>query len=173
MPTDAPTEVPTTGATGGATGGAVPDLAGMVGTEFDPTTVLVERGQLRFFARATGQDDPIYHDLNAAHAAGHRDLPVPPTFLFGLGLAQPDTFDWLTDLGIDLRHLLHGEQSFTYHAMAYAGDTLTLTPTITDAYEKKNGALRFITRRIQVDREGTAIATLEEVIIVRDPKARS
>ena len=65
------------------------------------------------------------------------------------------------------------DASVTLTAGNVTVSTLTLTPTITDAYEKKNGALRFITRRIQVDREGTAIATLEEVIIVRDPKARS
>ena len=33
--------------------------------------VLVEKGRLRFFAKATGQTDPVYTDEAAARAAGH------------------------------------------------------------------------------------------------------
>ena len=40
--------------------------------------VLVEKGRLRFFAKATGQTDPVYSDEAAARAAGHPGLPVPP-----------------------------------------------------------------------------------------------
>ncbi len=58
----------------------------VIGTELPAATVVVERGQLAFFAETTGCTDPIYRRLDAALAAGHPDLPVPPTFLFGLGL---------------------------------------------------------------------------------------
>ncbi len=40
----------------------------------------MERGRLRMFAAAIGETDPIYTDVEAARAAGHPDLPVPPTF---------------------------------------------------------------------------------------------
>ena len=40
--------------------------------------VLVEKGRLRFFAKATGQTDPVYSDEAAARAAGHPGSPVPP-----------------------------------------------------------------------------------------------
>ena len=33
---------------------------GVIGTRIPEHTVEVERGRLSFFARATGQDDPIY-----------------------------------------------------------------------------------------------------------------
>jgi MaoC dehydratase-like protein len=33
------------------------------------------------FARTIGQADPVYTDLAAARAAGHRDLPVPGLLL--------------------------------------------------------------------------------------------
>jgi hypothetical protein len=88
---------------------------------FDPLIVTVERGRLGFFAKATGQRDPVYAELPAAVAAGHPDLPVPPSFYFSLELDRPDPFGWLTALGIDLRRVLHGEQSFAYHAMAHGG----------------------------------------------------
>jgi wyosine [tRNA(Phe)-imidazoG37] synthetase (radical SAM superfamily) len=41
-------------------------------------TLLVTRSRLRFFAKATGQTDLVYVDVEAAREAGHRDLPVPP-----------------------------------------------------------------------------------------------
>jgi acyl-CoA synthetase (AMP-forming)/AMP-acid ligase II len=69
-----------------------------VGTSSAPPPLAVERGRLRLFAKATGQTDPVYVD--AAVARGHRDLPVPPTFLFGVELEQPEPFAWLSDLAL-------------------------------------------------------------------------
>ncbi|GAA0536024.1 hypothetical protein GCM10011581_24370 [Saccharopolyspora subtropica] len=140
----------------------------VVGTTLPVITVDVERGRLRFFAAAIGETDPIYTDLAAARAAGHPDLPVPPTFLFGLTLDGPDSFGFLANLGVDLRKVLHGEQAFTYHSMAHAGDTLVLRPVIRDVYVKKGGALEFIVRETAVTRaDGTAVADLTETLVVR------
>src|ERR1700755_880428 len=112
--------------------------------ELEPLTVAVERGRLVSFARATAQTDPIYSDLDAAKAAGHPALPVPPTFFFSLELEAPDPFGYLRGLGFDMRHGLHGEQAFTYHAIVHAGDVVVLRARIVDAYSKKGGALDFV-----------------------------
>ena len=69
---------------------------------FAPVRFEVERGRLRAFARAIGEPDPIYSDLDAARAAGHRDLPVPPTFFFGMTLEAERPFDYLEHLGVEL-----------------------------------------------------------------------
>jgi hypothetical protein len=137
----------------------------------EPVTVTVERGRLAFFARATGQTDPAYFDLSAAKAAGHPDLPVPPTFFFSLELESPDPFGYLTALGVDLRRMLHGEQSFTYHAVAHAGDTVTLRPRITDVFAKKGGALEFLIKKTDVTRDGELIAEATTTIVVPHPEA--
>jgi hypothetical protein len=139
-----------------------------VGVELEPITVIVERGRLAFFARATGQADPIYSDVDAAVAAGHPDLPVPPTFFFSLELAAPDPFGYLRDLGVDLRRVLHGEQGFTYHALAYAGDTLVLNPRIVDAFSKKGGALDFLVKQSSVIRSGEPVAEAVSTIVVQN-----
>jgi hypothetical protein len=144
-----------------------------VGTEMDPVTAVAERYRLVLFAKATGQLDPVYSDVDAARAAGHPDLPIPPTFLFGLGMG-PDPAGWLTELGVDLRHVLHGEQRFTYHSSAHAGEVLTFQTKIVDTYTKKGGALDFIVRSTAVHRADlTAVADLGEVIIVRNPVPRT
>lgn len=138
-----------------------------IGTATPACSTVVDRGRLRLFAKATGQADPLYTDPDVARANGHPDLPVPPTYLFGLELEQPDPFAWLTDLGVDMTAVLHGAQSFEYRAMAYAGDVLTAGSTITDVYSKKGGALDVVERRTEVTRDGEPVATLLQTTVVR------
>lgn len=132
---------------------------------FEPLTVEVERGRLRFFATAIGETDEVYVDLAAARRAGHRDLPVPPTFFFSLSLERSDPFAYLVELGVDMRHILHGEQTFEYHALAYAGDVLTLTESVTDVVSKRGGAMDLITKRTDVHRAGEPVATCLTVTV--------
>jgi hypothetical protein len=148
------------------------DAGAALAYRFEPLVVTAERGRLAFFARATGQADPVYADLDAAKAAGHPDLPIPLSFYFSLDLERPDPFGWLTALGIDLRRVLHGEQSFVYHAMAYAGDVLTLRSRIVDVTVKKGGALELLTKRTSVTCEERPVAEAVSVIVVRNPEAR-
>lgn len=147
---------------------------GIVGTVQPERTVQVERGRLQIFALALGEDDPVYSDVDAARAAGHPDLPVPPTFYFGLNLGKGPEQDmqWMRDLGMDVRHILHGEQKFEYHGLAHAGDTLVLTPTITDVYAKRGGALQFLERTTSVaTSDGSPVVDMRELIVYRPQEA--
>ena len=141
-----------------------------IGSELPPFTVEVERGRLRFFAQATGQTDPVYLDEAAARAAGHPDLPVPPTFFFCLEMDAPNPGLLREQLGLDIARILHGEQGFTFHRLAHAGDRLTFRQRIDDIYDKKGGALEFIVRSTQVSNErGEAVAELRAVTVYRNP----
>ncbi|WP_405139104.1 MaoC family dehydratase N-terminal domain-containing protein [Nocardia sp. NBC_01388] len=145
---------------------------GIVGTEFPPTTLTLDAGRLRFFAKAIGEQNPIYTDADAAKAAGYADLPAPPTFLFSIELEDPDPFAFVAAAGIDMRFVLHGEQTFTYHSTAVAGDVLTARPRITDVYSKKGGALEFLVKETAVTRaDGSPVADLRSVIVIRNPGA--
>ena len=140
-----------------------------IGHELPPFQVEVEKGRLRFFAKATGQDDPVYSDEAAARAAGHPGLPVPPTFLFCLEMESPNPAAVRELLAIDYRRLLHGEQGFTFHRLAHAGDTLTFRQRIEDIYDKKNGALEFVVRKTSVtNQRGEAVADLRCVSVIRN-----
>jgi hypothetical protein len=140
--------------------------------EIPSITVDVERGRIRFFAETIGLTDPIHHDVEAARRAGHRDLPVPPTFLGNaLELEQPEPLAWLADLGVDLDRTTHGEQAFAYHGMAYAGDTLVLRRSIADVYLKKRGALEFVVKRTDISRvDGGRVAESFCTIGVKHPE---
>ncbi len=130
--------------------------------------VTAEAGQLRFFAKATGETNPIYLDESAARDAGHPGLPLPPTFLFSLEIKQPAS-GWRQEMGIQPSRILHGEQSFTYHRMAYAGDVLRFESRISDIYDKKGGALDFVVRETRVtNQDGEHVADLRSVLVQRN-----
>lgn len=140
------------------------------GTLLTPFAVEVEQGRLCRFASATGQADPVYHDAAAARAQGYPALPVPPTFLFCLEMDGPAPLEIYQRLDVNYAHVLHGEQSFVYHRMAFAGETLHFAPRIADVYEKKGGALGFIVWETPVTgADGGAVAYLRTVVIVRPP----
>ncbi len=138
---------------------------GKVLPAFHATT---DAGQLRFFAKAIGETDPIYMDESAARDAGHPGLPLPPTFLFSLEFTQP-TSGWRQEVGIIPSRILHGEQSFSYHRIAYAGDTLRYESRISDIYHKKGGALSFLVRETRVtNQRGEHVADLRSVLVHRN-----
>lgn len=119
--------------------------ASHIGIVSEPRVIEVERGQLKFFAKVVGETDPVYFDEAAAKAAGHPTIPAPPTFPFSLALGAPaERGAVLGDMGVDMKSVLHGEQSFTYHRPIYAGDTITLVTRTSDIYAKKGGALEFV-----------------------------
>lgn len=143
----------------------------VIGRETGRESLLFTRSRLQFFAKATGQTDPVYTDVEVAQQAGHRDLPVPPTLFTAITMESPEPFAWLDELGVDLRSILHGEQEFIYHAMAYAGDELTAVTTLTDAYEKKGGALTFIVSTTAVTNQlGEAVLDAISTTVARAPE---
>ncbi|UVE18713.1 MaoC family dehydratase N-terminal domain-containing protein [Pseudomonas sp. LS44] len=140
-----------------------------IGALVSSHTQVVEAGRLRFFAKATGQKDPRFSDLVAANEAGYRDLPVPPTFLFCLDMDAGGSGSVLSRLNIDIGKILHGEQSFTYHKQAFAGDRLSFETKIVDIYDKKGGALEFVVRETRVtDAAGDLVAELRNSLVVRN-----
>lgn len=140
-----------------------------IGHTMPAFTVEVEKGRLRAFAKATAQTDPVYSDEASARAAGYPSLPVPPTFLFCLEMEAPDPAAIRDLLGMDYRRLLHGEQGFTYHAMAYAGDKLSFEQRIDDIYAKKGGALEFVVRKTRVSNQRRElVAELRCVTVLRN-----
>lgn len=140
-----------------------------IGKQSEPFEVDVEAGQLKFFAKATAETNPIYFSEEAARSAGYDGLPAPPTFAFSLNLARPDPFKRFSDLGIPLAKMLHGEQRFDYSAPIYARDTISLQDRIVDIFEKKNGALEFVvTETTGTNQNGKVVVRMTETVVVRN-----
>lgn len=131
-----------------------------IGAELPPFTVAVGAGRLRFFYKTTGQP------------CSNTDTPlaVPPTYLFCLEMDGPNPAAIRELLGLDYSRILHGEQGFTYHRMAHAGDALSFRQRIADIYAKKGGALEFIVRHTAVSNQhGEPVADLRCTTVYRNP----
>lgn len=141
-----------------------------VGRELAPSILDIERGRLRFFARAIGETDPVYTDDAAARAAGFPALPAPPTFIFSALLDSRALMSMLDAMGVPVERILHGEQAFEYLAPVCAGDTVTVRSRVEDVYARKGGALEFIVEASCAhNQHGVPVATMRTVIVVRNP----
>ncbi len=140
----------------------------LIGLQFPPVAVVAEAGQMRLFAKATGQTDPVFFDERAAQGAGYRAIVAPPTFVYTLlSIGRDDPYDHFDRMGITLADTLHGSQSFTYGVPLCAGDTVRFEWSVADIYEKKDGELTFVVFRINAtNHRDEMIATIENVTIV-------
>ena len=144
-----------------------------IGVVSEPRSIEVEEGQLKFFAKATGETNPIYFDEEAAKSAGHRALPAPLTFMFCLASAAPPKRGAVFgDMGVEEARVLHGEQSFTHHQPIYAGDVITLVTETKDIYSKKGGALEFIVQDTKATNQLSVLCCeMRFTVVVRNEHA--
>ena len=118
----------------------------LVGKEFPPFAMPVERGKIREFANAIGDDNPIYSDPVYAGKSGFGDILAPPTFTATKAFwRSAGVVSELT--GLDPRFRLHGEEEYEYYQPVLAGDVLTCKSKITQVYEKpgkRGGRMTFV-----------------------------
>ena len=140
-----------------------------IGHEFTAFTTDVEKGRLKFFAKAIGETNPIYTDETAAREAGYSSLPAPPTFPMALDMDGPEDMPVLDVLDIDISKLLHGTQEFEYLAPICAGDRITITSRIADMFDKKGGALEFVvSENTYTNQNGQLVAKATSTLVVRN-----
>ena len=140
-----------------------------IGHEFPSFTVEIEKGRLRFFAKAIGETNPIYSDEAAAQAAGLRAIPAPPTYMFSIDLDGPELLPILGLLDLDIGRVLHGSQEFDYLGQVYAGDSITQQCKIVDIYDKKGGALEFVVQESSyTNQDGELVGKARQTLVYRN-----
>lgn len=141
-----------------------------VGHEFTSFSTDVEKGRLKFFAKAIGEKKQLYSDELVARAAGYKNIPAPPTFPFVLDLEGPEFWPVLDLLDMDIGRVLHGSQEFEYLGMIYAGDTITVTSILKDMFDKKGGALEFIVMESSyTNQHGELVSKAVNTLVYRTP----
>lgn len=139
-----------------------------IGHAFPPLTVDVEKWQLKFFAKAVGEDNPVYFDEEAAQAEGYRSILAPPTYAVTLSCAAPDPFARVKTIGMNPDKILHTRQDFEYFAPICAGDSITFVATITNIYEKRAGKFRFMVEEtLATNQFGEQTTRLVQTIVER------
>src|SRR6266508_6805530 len=111
-----------------------------IGKQWPPVSYEVGVEKIREYARAVGETNPVYHDRQAALAAGFRDVVAPPMFcvVYSAPAMGPAVLD--PDVGINLAAMVHGSQEFEWGEPVCAGDVITTQPKLADAYEKDGRA---------------------------------
>jgi acyl dehydratase len=138
----------------------------IMGVESAPISYEVEKGALRKFAEAIGDEDPIYLDEKAAQAAGFKTQIAPPTFLCTFRAQD------LPDLKIQFgRVRLNGGNEYEYYKPIYAGDTITVTAKYIDVSERtgRTGKMVFVVTELTFKNQlGEVVAKGRNTGIMRE-----
>jgi N-terminal half of MaoC dehydratase len=142
----------------------------LLGKEYPPYAVTVERGKIKEFARAIGAADPLYLDDRVGAASVWGDVIAPPTFSITFRDDAADTTAFLKELGTDISRILHGEQEFEIFRPLQPGQTYLCRAKIVDIYEKtgRSGPMAFVVRETTIaDGSNEIVATMRGVTVVR------
>lgn len=133
----------------------------VVGLTSAPEEFEVEKGAIRRFAAAIGDENPLYLDEAHAQRRGYASVLAPPTF--------PTTFRMALPVEIDPSHILHGEQEYSYTRPIVAGDVIRCTTTVRSVREREGSIGKMtilVAETIGEDRNGQPVFTGTSTIIV-------
>jgi acyl dehydratase len=156
-------------------------------------TFPVEGTHILMFARAIGDDNPVYRDAEAASTTEVEGIIAPPTFVQSVAHFNPNQLRprsgeaWLgsgsTPTGLTEKPAsgggLHAEQEYTYHRALRPGDVLTPTEEPGKVWEKQSkrrgsGTLIFRERITEYrDAHGELVITARNVGVTVMPHAAS
>jgi acyl dehydratase len=129
--------------------------------------VEITRSDIRRFAAAIGDDNPLYTDREAAKAAGYADVIAPPTFLISASTGGGGGgFILEPELGLNFAMVVHGEQSFAFTRPVQAGDVLVLEQRIADITAKGSNELMTLVTEVTTE-SGEHVATVTNTIVSR------
>ncbi|MDQ4131061.1 MAG: MaoC family dehydratase N-terminal domain-containing protein [Actinomycetota bacterium] len=139
---------------------------GVIGKTYAPFEYEVGREKIREYAHAVGELAPLYHDREAARAAGFRDTVAPPMFavVYSAGAVGPAILD--PELAIDFSMMVHGGQEFVWSEPVCAGDTITTMVRVKDVSERA-GLGFFVFESVSENQHGQEVARGTWTNIVR------
>jgi acyl dehydratase len=144
---------------------------GLKGRTYEPVTYTVERERVTAFADAIGEDGAIYHDPEAARAAGFAEQVAPPTFVTVMNISISGQAVMDPELGLDYSRVVHGEMEYEWQRPVVVGETLTATPRIADIYAR--GPNEFLVIEADIaDEQGETVVRSRSVLLSRGTAER-
>ena len=138
-----------------------------IGLESDPVSTEVEQGAIVKFARAIGDDNPLYTDDEAARGSRFGGIVAPPTFLRSVRAPSPPReFPSAFSANLD------GGSEWTYYEPVRPGDQITVTAKIADFSERTGrlGKMLFTIRETRYANQfGNTVAIQRGTGISYDP----
>jgi acyl dehydratase len=142
-------------------------MTSATGRRYSAAPMTLDPERIRQFARAVGETDAIYFDDAAARGRGYAGQVAPPMFASVYTLA-PVMAQVIRDeeLGLELPRAIHGEQEFTFHRLALAGESLSAEGELIQ--DEVRSGLRFVTvRSVSRDARGEPVAESVGTLVVR------
>jgi len=142
----------------------------------------ISRWEVRRYARAVEDDNPLFHDVAAARDRGFDDLVVPPNYLPAIvGYGEGPPAETLREDGIDPATfpfelppdtvLLGGGQELAFDRYVTAGESIEIRETTTDVYQRQSdrmGTLTFVETDVEFLAGGERVLACHETRIVGD-----
>jgi acyl dehydratase len=137
-----------------------------VGKEWPASTYQVGPEKIREYANALGIDNPVHFDVEAARAAGFRDVVAPPMFavVYSSPAMAPAMFD--PDVAMNFAAMVHGGQQFEWDEPACSGDEITTTAKCV-SIEEKDGKGFYVFETNSVNQDGAQVVRGTWTLIVR------
>jgi len=145
----------------------------------------ITRKEIRRYARAVEDDNPLFWDVEHARNQGYDDLVIPPNMppsILEVGAGTPAD-DLQKDglppsLGIDPELpdpvlTMKGERELTFHQYATAGDNIARKSTFQDIYQKQGASAGVLTFTVATEEyfvDEALIITNKQTHIHYDPE---
>ncbi len=129
------------------------------GIQLESYTFEVEKGKIREFAISIGDEREEY-------VTG---IKVPPTFptvidFWGGGSSTADL------LNLDVKRVLHGEQSYEYVGIIKPGDRITVSTAVEDIYEK--ASMNFVVLKKEYRNQDDQLVLISRSTVIERQKER-
>jgi acyl dehydratase len=137
-----------------------------VGKEWAASTYQVGREKIKEYALALGIENPVHFEVEAARAAGFRDLVAPPMFavVYTSPALRPAILD--PEVALNFATMVHGGQDFEWDEPACSGDEIT-TAAKCLSIEEKDGKGFYVFETNSVNQDGAQVVRATWTLIVR------
>lgn len=139
-----------------------------IGHQTSTQTGEITAADIRQFADAVGDPNPIFRDESSARAAGFSGIPAQPTFITRFHIS-------FGEAGLDPVHtqVLHGEQEYSYERPLVVGDGVSVRYVVAGVRQSRraDGMAIITLQQVCESPDGQRPATGSAIVIVRDMAA--
>ena len=137
-----------------------------IGKEWPGTTYQVGREKIKEYATVLGLESRVHFEVEAARAAGFRDVVAPPMFavVYSSPAMGPAILD--PEVELDFAAMVHGGQAFEWDEPACSGDEITTSAKCL-SIEEKDGKGFYVFESNSVNQDGAQVARGTWTLIVR------
>lgn len=142
----------------------------MIGFAYpDSAPFLVTAESISAFAKAIGDDNPIYFDPAIANSFGHTTICAPPTFPISVTMKAMEKAFHDPALNMDYSRIVHSDQRFEYARPIQVGDELVVRAFVEDI--RALGTNDIATFRTEVYCGDELVVTGWSKLVVRGPES--